>query len=101
MEQIPASSVQRMLSEIVAAERERIIEQAWNEAQRAGHLVLGFASRKGPTYSPASMICEEKRSGCDPRTQVKRIVTYASQHPDFLKLTTYVIVMDLAQTYYK
>lgn len=104
MQQAPASTVQRMLSEAVPAESERICKQVWNEAKASNRLILGvddFAIKKGHTYNTGiHNLRGEMMLDVIPGRKLDDLRAYALQHPDFLQPTVHAVVMDLAPTYH-
>lgn len=104
MLQAPTSTVQRIHSEAVQAECERICEQVWKEAKETADLVLGiddFAIKKGHTYNTGiHNLKGETMLDLLPGRKLEELRTYAQEHPDFLLLNPKAVVMDLAQTYH-
>lgn len=104
MQEAPASTVQRMHQEALPAENERLLEQAWRQAQDTPELVLGiddFAIKKGHTYNTGIHDLQgETMLDLLSGRKLDALRAYAEQHPEFLNLNPKAVVMDLAQTYH-
>ncbi len=104
VQQVPASTVQRMHNEAVPAACERIHEQVWGEAKETVDLVLGiddFASKKGHTYyTGIHNLRGETMLDLIPSRKLDDLRTYIKEYPDFLILNPKAVVMDLAQAYH-
>jgi transposase len=104
MQDLPASTVQRMHQEALPAENERLLEQAWRQAKDTPELVLGiddFAIKKGHTYNTGIHdLRGETMLDLLAGRKLDALRAYAQQHPDFLNLNPKAVVMDLAQTYH-
>ncbi|MDT3426633.1 transposase [Paenibacillus forsythiae] len=86
------------------AENERLLEQAWRQAQDTPELVLGmddFAIKKGHTYNTGIHdLRGETMLDLLAGRKLDALHAYAEQHPDFLSLNPKAVVMDLAQMYH-
>nr|WP_251037960.1 transposase [Paenibacillus albidus] len=104
MQQLPASTVQRMHNEAVPLEYERIEKQVWTEAKKMSNLILGvddFAIRKGHTYNTGiHNLKGETMLDLLPGRKLNDLRAYANTHPEFLLLHPKAVVMDLAQAYH-
>lgn len=104
MQEVPASTVQRMHQEALPAENQRLVQQAWDQAKETEGLVLGiddFAIKKGHTYNTGiHNLRGETMLDLLAGRKLEDLRTYARQHPDFLTLNPKAVVMDLAQAYH-
>ncbi len=90
MQDVPASTVQRMHQDALPTENERLMEQAWREAKDTAGLVLGiddFAIKKGHTYNTGiHNLRGETMLDLLAGRKLDELRAYARQHPEFLAL---------------
>nr|WP_229696231.1 transposase [Paenibacillus albidus] len=98
-----ASTVQRMHQEALPAENERLLKQAWDQAEDQTNLVLGiddFAIKKGHTYNTGIHdLRGETMLDLLSGRKLDALRAYAEQHPEFSNLNPKAVVMDLAQAF--
>lgn len=103
MQQLPASSEQRIHNEAVPMECERIEKQVWTEAKEMSNLILGvddFAIRKGHTYTTGiHNLKGETMLDLPSGRKLNDLRAYANTHPEFLQLNPKAVIMVLAQVY--